>query len=105
MIIGRLNKELKEICLLDQVYVKAEDGKQSVAKYVEEVAKETAQSCVQSLYVSRQAKVSRRKKRTSLRKLQNRWECKFLKPKVLEALENPVKRAFSRAFLRSGANP
>ena len=33
MIKGRLNKELKEICLLDQVYVKAEDGKQSVAKY------------------------------------------------------------------------
>ena len=32
------------------------------------------------------------------------WECNFLKPKVLEALENPVKqRAFSRAFLRSGA--
>ena len=30
---------VKEICLLDQVYVKAEDGKQSVAKYVEEVAK------------------------------------------------------------------
>ncbi len=30
--IGRVNKELKEICLLDQVYVKAEDGKQSVAK-------------------------------------------------------------------------
>lgn len=39
MIIGRLNKELKEVCLLDQVYVKAEDGKQSVGKYVEEVAK------------------------------------------------------------------
>ena len=39
MINGRLNKELKEICLLDQTYVKAEDGKQSVAKYVEEVAK------------------------------------------------------------------
>ena len=39
MIKGRLNKEFKEICLLDQVYVKAEDGKQSVAKYVEEVAK------------------------------------------------------------------
>ena len=39
MISGRINKELKEICLLDQVYVKAEDGKQSVAKYVEEVAK------------------------------------------------------------------
>ena len=40
MIAGRINKELKEICLLDQVYVKAEDGKQSVAKYVEQVAKE-----------------------------------------------------------------
>ena len=38
-VMGRLNKELKEICLMDQVYVKAEDGKQSVAKYVEEVAK------------------------------------------------------------------
>ena len=36
----RINKELKEICLLDQVYVKAEDGKQSVGKYVEQVAKE-----------------------------------------------------------------
>ena len=40
MIIGRLNKEMKEICLLDQVYVKAEDGKQSVAQYVAQVAKE-----------------------------------------------------------------
>ena len=40
MITGRINKELKEICLMDQVYVKAEDGKQSVAKYVEQVAKE-----------------------------------------------------------------
>jgi elongation factor Ts len=40
MINGRINKELKEICLLDQVYVKAEDGKQSVAQYVASVAKE-----------------------------------------------------------------
>lgn len=39
MVMGRINKELKEICLLDQVYVKAEDGKQTVDKYVEEVAK------------------------------------------------------------------
>jgi elongation factor Ts len=31
---------MKEICLLDQVYVKAEDGKQSVAQYVAQVAKE-----------------------------------------------------------------
>ena len=36
---GRINKEMKEICLLDQVYVKAEDGKQSVSQYVAEVAK------------------------------------------------------------------
>ncbi len=35
IIMGRINKELKEVCLLDQVYVKAEDGKQSVGKYVE----------------------------------------------------------------------
>ena len=40
MINGRINKEMKEICLLDQVYVKAEDGKQSVAKYLEEVGKD-----------------------------------------------------------------
>ena len=40
IVMGRLNKELSEICLLDQVYVKAEDGKQSVAKYVAQVAKE-----------------------------------------------------------------
>ncbi len=39
MIKGRINKELKEICLLDQVYVKAEDGKQTVGNYVAEVAK------------------------------------------------------------------
>ena len=39
MINGRINKELKEICLMDQVYVKAEDGKQSVSQYVAEVAK------------------------------------------------------------------
>ena len=34
-----VNDDLKEICLLDQVYVKAEDGKQSVAQYVAQVAK------------------------------------------------------------------
>ncbi len=39
MVAGRINKELKEIVLLDQVYVKAEDGKQTVEKYVAEVAK------------------------------------------------------------------
>ena len=38
MIIGRLNKEMKEICLLDQVYV--QDSDYTVGKYVEKVAKE-----------------------------------------------------------------
>ena len=41
MVMGRINKELKEICLLDQTYVKAEDGKQTVANYIKEVAKAT----------------------------------------------------------------
>lgn len=39
-VVGRLNKELKEVCLLEQAYVKAEDGKQTVAQYVAQVAKE-----------------------------------------------------------------
>lgn len=38
MIIGRVNKMLKEICLVDQPYVK--DGDLTVAKYVASVAKE-----------------------------------------------------------------
>lgn len=41
MVQGRIKKELKEVCLLDQVYVKAEDGKQTVGQYVAQVAKET----------------------------------------------------------------
>lgn len=38
LIIGRLNKELKEVCLLEQEYVKAEN-KENVAKYLEAVGK------------------------------------------------------------------
>ncbi len=38
MIEGRLNKELKEICLVEQVYVK--DGDLTVQKYLESVSKE-----------------------------------------------------------------
>ncbi len=34
---GRFAKQLKEICLLDQVYVKAEDGKQAVGAYLKSV--------------------------------------------------------------------
>ena len=40
MVSGRINKMLKAICLVDQVYVKAADGNQTVGKYVEAVAKE-----------------------------------------------------------------
>ena len=39
-ITGRLNKELKEVCLLEQVYVKAEDGKQTVSQYIAQVGKD-----------------------------------------------------------------
>ena len=39
-VVRRLNKELKEVCLLEQPYVKAEDGKQTVAQYLAQVAKE-----------------------------------------------------------------
>ena len=41
-VVGRLNKELKEVCLLEQTYVKAEDGMQTVAQYVAQVAKENS---------------------------------------------------------------
>ena len=34
---GRVSKQLKEICLLDQTYVRAEDGKQTVAAYLKSV--------------------------------------------------------------------
>ena len=37
MIVGRLNKEMKEICLVEQPYVK--DGDMSVKQYIESVAK------------------------------------------------------------------
>ena len=37
---GRVSKQLKDICLLDQTYVRAEDGKQTVAQYLGTVSKE-----------------------------------------------------------------
>ena len=36
---GRIKKQLKDICLLDQTYVRAEDGKQTVAQYLQSVDK------------------------------------------------------------------
>ena len=35
---GRVSKQLKESCLLDQTYVKAEDGKQTVGAYLKSVS-------------------------------------------------------------------
>ena len=37
---GRVNKELKEYCLLDQEYVLSLEGKQTVQQYLDQVAKE-----------------------------------------------------------------
>ena len=48
---GRVSKQLKEICLMDQVYVKAEDGKQSVAKYIAEVGKAAGSSFTIQIFV------------------------------------------------------
>ncbi|GEM_PF-5546623 len=73
MIEGRVSKELKEICLLDQVYVKAEDGKQNVAKYLEQVSKKQALHFqLRSSFVSRLVKVLKRRTKTSQLRLQLR---------------------------------
>lgn len=37
---GRVKKQLKDICLMDQTYVRAEDGKQTVAEYLKTVDKD-----------------------------------------------------------------
>jgi len=41
---GRVSKQLKEVCLLDQTYVMAADGKQTVAQYLAEVSKEIGET-------------------------------------------------------------
>ena len=48
---GRMKKQLKDICLLEQTYVKAEDGKQTVAQYIAEVAKATGSEFVLNKFV------------------------------------------------------
>lgn len=50
MITGRLNKELKEVCLLEQEYVKAEN-KETVAKYLEAVSKEVGSTVTLKRFV------------------------------------------------------
>ena len=89
---GRISKQVKEISLLDQVYVKAEDGKQTVAKYLESVNKdlkiasfvrfevgEGMEKKLQALtspsrasFVSRLVKALRRRTRTSQPRLLSR---------------------------------
>ncbi len=49
MIEGRLNKELKEFCLLDQEYVK--DDKMTVKQYVESISKEVGATVVVERFV------------------------------------------------------
>ncbi len=41
VIAGRLQKNLKEICLSDQIYVKDDEGKKSVLDYLKDVSKQT----------------------------------------------------------------
>lgn len=71
MIIGRLNKELKEVCLLEQPYVKAEN-KENVKQYIEAVA--TAEGCklnVTKFVRFETGEVLRRRKRISAQRLQH----------------------------------
>jgi elongation factor Ts len=49
MVQGRLNKGLKEMCLLDQEYVK--NGDQNVAQYLDEVGKELGGKVVVKSFV------------------------------------------------------
>lgn len=50
MIAGRLSKELKEVCLLEQEYVKAEN-KETVAKYLEAVSKEVGSEVILKRFI------------------------------------------------------
>ncbi len=50
MITGRLAKELKEVCLLEQLYVKAEN-KESVAQYLDMVSKKVGASITLKSFV------------------------------------------------------
>ena len=48
---GRVSKQLKEVCLLDQTYVMAADGKQTVAQYLDEVSKEAGATVAVTKFV------------------------------------------------------
>ena len=49
MVVGRLNKELKEFCLMDQEYVK--NGDQTVSQYLDEVGKSLGASVTVKKFV------------------------------------------------------
>ena len=101
MITGRIKKELKEICLLDQTYVKAEDGKQSVAKYVEQVAKENGAKITVKGFVRYETGDGIEKKEENFAERSCKtdgtviWFCRTLK-RVLKPLKIQL---FSRVFL------
>lgn len=66
MIEGRVSKELKEICLVDQVYVKAADGKQTVGQYLAEVSKEAGTTVSIKKFIRFETGEGLEKKRLSL---------------------------------------
>ena len=67
MIEGRLKKSLKEVCLVDQAYIR--DPEITVSKYLENVSKEIgADVSIKALYVMKQVKVLKRKKKTLQKK-------------------------------------
>ena len=74
MVQGRLNKELKDICLLDQTYIKAEDGKErALLSMLKKLLRLTAQtSRLRATFVLKQAKVSKRRTKISQLKLKHR---------------------------------
>ena len=67
MVMGRIQKYYKEVCLLDQAWVK--DGDKSIAKFLEEKSKEVGSPITITRYARFEEKVSKRLKKTSLQKL------------------------------------
>lgn len=58
--------------------MKAEDGKQTVAQYIAQVAKENGAELSVKRFVRFETKRDlRRRKKILLKKLQSRWECNF----------------------------
>ena len=67
MVMGRVNKYLKEVCLVDQIWVKNSDY--TITKYLQEESKKIgADIKSQDLLDSKEEKESRKKKITLLKK-------------------------------------